>query len=65
MQTLCTMGVTRNITTQPGGIDDMKSKVIAFVVNAGMNITANNLDILIKSLNIDQYKVDSRKSLTK
>ena len=34
-----------NITTQPGEIDDMKSEVDAFVVNAGMNITANNLYI--------------------
>ena len=34
-----------NITTQPGEIDDRKSEVIAFVVNAGMNITANNFNI--------------------
>ena len=33
---------SRNITTQPGKIDNMKSVVIAFVVNAGMNITVNN-----------------------
>ena len=31
-----------NITTQPGKIDDRKSELIAFVVNAGMNIIANN-----------------------
>ena len=31
-----------NITTQPGEIDVRKSEVIAFVVNAIMNITANN-----------------------
>ena len=34
-----------NVTTQPGEIDDRKSTVITFVVNAGMNITANNYDI--------------------
>ena len=32
---------SRSITTQPGEIDDRESEVIAFVVNAGMNITAN------------------------
>ena len=31
---------SRNITTQPGEIDDRKSEVIAFVVNAGMNGSA-------------------------
>ena len=36
---------SRNITNQPGEIDDWKSEVIAFVVNAGMNITANNFYI--------------------
>ena len=36
---------SRNITTQPGEIDDRKSEVIAFVVNSGMNITANNFYI--------------------
>ena len=36
---------SRNITTQPGEIDDRKSEVIAFVVNAVMNITANNFYI--------------------
>ena len=30
---------SRNITTQPGEINDRKSEVIAFVLNAGMNIT--------------------------
>ena len=29
---------SRNITTQPGEIDDRKSKVNAFVLNAGINI---------------------------
>ena len=38
---------SRNITTQPGEIDNRKSEVIAFVVNAGMNITANNFYIQI------------------
>ena len=38
---------SRNITTQPGNIDDRKSEVIASVVNAGMNITANNFNIKI------------------
>ena len=37
-----------NISTQPGEIDDRKSEDIAFVVNAGMNITANNIYIQIK-----------------
>ena len=32
---------SRNITTQLGEIDDRKSEVIVFVVNAGMNITVN------------------------
>ena len=31
---------SRNINTQPGEIDDRKSEVIAFMVNAGMNATA-------------------------
>ena len=34
-----------NITTRPGEIHDRKSEVIAFVVNAGMGITANNIYI--------------------
>ena len=33
---------SRHITTRPGEIDDRKSEVIAFVVNACMNIIANN-----------------------
>ena len=37
----------RSITSQPGEIDNRKSEVIAFVVNAGMNITANNFYIQI------------------
>ena len=32
---------SKNITAQLGGINDTKSKVIAFVVNAGKNITFN------------------------
>ena len=28
-----------NVTTQPWEINDQKSEVIAFVVNAGMNVT--------------------------
>ena len=34
-----------NVTTQPWEINDRKSEVIAFVVNAGMNVTANNFNI--------------------
>ena len=34
-----------NINTQTGEIDDRKSEVIAFVVHAGINITANNFYI--------------------
>ena len=34
-----------DITTQPGEIDYRKSGVIAFVVNAGMNLTSNNFYI--------------------
>ena len=34
-----------NVTTQPGEINNRKSEVIAFVVNAGMNVTANNINI--------------------
>ena len=34
---------SRNVTTQPGETDNRKSEVIAFVVNAGVNVTANNL----------------------
>ena len=36
-----TMG-SRKITTQPGEIDDRKPEVIAFVVNACINASANN-----------------------
>ena len=39
---------SRNITTQPGEFDDRRSEVIAVVFNAGMNIIADNLYILIK-----------------
>ena len=35
-----------NVTTQPWEINNRKSEVIAFVVNAGMNVTANNFNIL-------------------
>ena len=31
-----------NVTAQPWEINNRKSEFIAFVVNAGMNVTANN-----------------------
>ena len=34
-----------NVTTQPWEINNRKSEVIAFVVNAGMNVTANNFKL--------------------
>ena len=34
-----------NVTTQPREINNRKSEVIAFVVNAGMNVTDNNFNI--------------------
>ena len=34
-----------NVTTQPWEINDWKSEVIAFVLNAGMNVTTNNFYI--------------------
>ena len=34
-----------NVTTQPWEINNRKSEVVAFVVNAGMNVTANNFNI--------------------
>ena len=34
-----------NVTTQPWEINNRKSEVIAFVVNAGMNVLANNFNI--------------------
>ena len=34
-----------NVTAQPWEINNKKSEVIAFVVNAGMNVTANNFYI--------------------
>ena len=34
-----------NVTTQPWKINNWKSEVIAFVVNAGMNVTANDFYI--------------------
>ena len=36
---------SRNVTIKPGEIYDRKSEIIAFVVNAGMNVTANNFYI--------------------
>ena len=38
---------SKNVTTQPWGINDRKSEVIAFVVDAGMYVTTNNFYILI------------------
>ena len=37
-----------NVTTEPWEINNRKSEVIAFVVNAGMNVNANNLNIQIQ-----------------
>ena len=34
-----------NVTTQPWEINNRESEVMAFVVNAGMNVTANNIYI--------------------
>ena len=34
-----------NVTTEPWEINKTKSEIIAFVVNAGMNVTANNFYI--------------------
>ena len=34
-----------NVTTQPWEINDRKSEVIAYVVNAGLNVTTNNFYI--------------------
>ena len=34
-----------NVTTQPWKINNRKSEVIAFVVNAGMNVNANAFNI--------------------
>ena len=34
-----------NVTAQPWEINNRKSEIIAFVVNAGMNVTANNFYI--------------------
>ena len=36
---------SRNVTTQPWEINYRENEVIAFVVNAGMNITTNNFYI--------------------
>ena len=40
-----------NVITQPWGINNRKSEVIAFVVNAGINVTANNFYILVLEIN--------------
>ena len=37
-----------NVTAQPWEINNRKSEVISFVVNVGMNVTANNFYILIQ-----------------
>ena len=34
-----------NITTHPGDVEDRKSEVIAFFVNAAIYVTADNLNI--------------------
>ena len=36
---------SRNVATQPWEINNRNSEVIAFVVNASMNVTANNFNI--------------------
>ena len=36
---------SRNIAAQPGEVNYKKNEVIAFVVNTGINITANNFYI--------------------
>ena len=36
---------SENVTTQPLEINNRKSEEIAIVVNAGMNVTSNNLNI--------------------
>ena len=41
------------VTTQPWEIYDRKSEIIAFVVNAGMNVTANNF--YISNLNFAKF----------
>ena len=43
-----------NITTQPGEID---ASFIVFVVNTGMNITANNFYILIKERSFFVWRI--------
>ena len=45
------MGVSERhqwLNTQPWKINNRKSEVIAFVVNADMNVTANNFNIYIQ-----------------
>ena len=34
-----------NVTTRPWEINNRKSEIIAFVVNAGLNVTTNNFYI--------------------
>ena len=34
-----------NVPTQPWEINNKKSEIIAFVVNAGINVTADNFNI--------------------
>ena len=48
-----------NVTTQPWEINDRKSEVIAFVVNAGMNVTTNNFYILTGKRNVTKYRCNS------
>ena len=36
-------GESRNVTTRPWKINNRKSEVIVFVVNAGMNVASNNI----------------------
>ena len=61
---------SRNITTQPGKFEDGKSEVIAFVVNASMNITINNfyikaiLQVLIYKALYDKSYLGSKTTMT-
>ena len=46
-----------NVTTQPWEINNRKSEVIAFVVNGGMNVTANNFCLLyLTEVLLDIYR---------
>ena len=57
-----------NVTTQPWEINNRKSEVIAFVVNAGMNVTANNfkaiLQVLIYKALYDKSYLGSKTTMT-